>query len=114
MLNVLRTGKSQYDLVCPSDYVIKEGMLEKFDAGSVPNYDGYGATYIKDLFARNKVTVDGVDHYWNDYAVPYMWGTMGFMYNPENVDEDDIKLKNAIANNDFEYMLFQNEHYHCL
>lgn len=29
----------------------------------------------------------------------------------ENVglDEDDIKLKKAIANNDFEYMLFQNE-----
>ena len=24
MLNVLRTGKSQYDLVCPSDYVIQK------------------------------------------------------------------------------------------
>ena len=107
MLNVLRTGKSQYDLVCPSDYVIqkmiKEGMLEKFDAGSVPNYDSYGATYIKDLFARNKVTVDGVDHYWNDYAVPYMWGTMGFMYNPENVDEDDIKSWSILWDEEYKY-----------
>ena len=107
MLNVLKTGKSQYDLVCPSDYVIqkmiKEGMLEKFDKGSTPNFDNYGATYIKDLFARNKVTVDGVDHYWNDYAVPYMWGTMGFMYNPENVSEEDIKSWSILWDEEYKY-----------
>ena len=107
MLNVLRTGKSQYDLVCPSDYVIqkmiKEDMLEKFDAGSVPNYDNYGATYIKQLFTNNKVTKDGVDHYWSDYAVPYMWGTMGFMYNPENVSEEDIKSWSILWDEDYKY-----------
>ena len=107
MLNVLKTGKSHYDLVCPSDYVIqkmiKEGMLEKFDKGSTPNFDNYGATYIKDLFARNKVTVDGVDHYWNDYAVPYMWGTMGFMYNPENVSEEDIKSWSILWDEEYKY-----------
>jgi len=107
MLNVLKTGKSQYDLVCPSDYVIqkmiKEGMLEKFDKGSTPNFDNYGATYIKDLFARSKVTVDGVDHYWNDYAVPYMWGTMGFMYNPENVSEEDIKSWSILWDEEYKY-----------
>ena len=107
MLNVLKTGKSQYDLVCPSDYVIqkmiKEGMLEKFDKGSTPNFDNYGATYIKDLFARNKVTVDGVDHYWNDYAVPYMWGTMGFMYNPENVSLEDIKSWSILWDEEYKY-----------
>ena len=107
MLNVLKTGKSQYDLVCPSDYVIqkmiKEGMLEKFDKGSTPNFDNYGATYIKDLFARNKVTVDGVDHYWSDYSVPYMWGTMGFMYNPENVSEEDIKSWSILWDEEYKY-----------
>ena len=69
-----------YDLVCPSDYMIQkmcsENMLEKFDRslGNLNNYDEYSSKYILDLF----------DSYgWTDYACGYMYGTMGFVYNPE-------------------------------
>lgn len=69
-----------YDLVCPSDYMIQkmiqEDMLEKFDRtnGALSNYDAYTSNYIYNLFAKNG---------WTDYACAYMYGTMGFVYNPE-------------------------------
>ena len=51
MLSTLETGKSQYDLVCPSDYVIqkmiKKDMLEKVSK-PISNYEKYASPYIKD------------------------------------------------------------------
>ncbi|MFA6611799.1 MAG: PotD/PotF family extracellular solute-binding protein, partial [Bacilli bacterium] len=45
MLNTLKTGKTTYDLVCPSDYIIqkmiREDMLEKIDLNKMPNYQEY-------------------------------------------------------------------------
>lgn len=94
MLNTLKTGKSQYDLVCPSDYVIQKMIaatekgtddnlaLEKFDYSKLENYTAYASPYIKQVFAEN-----GFD----GYAVGYMWGTVGIIYNPEFVDEEDTR-----------------------
>ena len=88
MLNTLRTGKTSYDLVCPSDYIIQKMLLatknetddaisvEKFDISKMENYRKYVSPYISDLFAKND---------WTDYAVAYMWGTVGFLYNPETI-----------------------------
>lgn len=91
MLNTLKTGKSQYDLVCPSDYVIqkmiKDGMLEKFDTTKLTNYNQYASPYLKELFEQNN---------WTEYAVPYMWGTMGLLYNPEVIDSEAVKTWNAM------------------
>ena len=85
MLNTLKTGKTTYDLVCPSDYMIqkmiRENLLEKIDLDLIPNYQTYASPYLKNLFLENG---------WEDYAVGYMWGTMGFIYNPEKVNEEDI------------------------
>lgn len=107
MLNVLRTGKSQYDLVCPSDYVIqkmiKEDMLEKYDLSKVDNFENYGAKYIKSLFERSKVSTDRGEKVWIDYSIPYMWGTMGFMYNPDNVNPDDIKSWSILWDGNYKY-----------
>ncbi|MDD3170922.1 MAG: extracellular solute-binding protein [Bacilli bacterium] len=85
MLNTLKTGKTSYDLVCPSDYIIqkmiREDMLEEIDLTKIPNYVAYASPYLKQLFADNG---------WTNYAIGYMWGTMGFIYNPDKVSESDI------------------------
>ena len=87
LYNDLKINPGNFDLVCPSDYMIqkmiKEDMLEPLGNGaaSVPNYFEYGSDYMKDLFEENG---------WADYAIPYMWGTMGFVYNPDFVDEEDV------------------------
>ena len=82
-----------YDLVCPSDYMLQkmiyEGMVEKLDysiaegeEGSLYNYERYVSTHIYTLF-KNQTDIDGNYINWNEYAIPYMFGTMGFVYNPE-------------------------------
>ena len=74
-----------YDLVCPSDYMVQkmilEGMVEKYDytiqegkLGYINGYYDNASKFIVDLFKK---------YGWQDYATGYMWGTMGFVYNPE-------------------------------
>ena len=93
MMNTLKTGKTTYDLICPSEYTIQKmirlDMLDTYDYNLkdkngnliMTNYHNV-SPYLINLFS---------DKGWNDYAVPYMWGTMGFIYNPETINEEDIK-----------------------
>ncbi len=70
----LKAGGNHYDVVIPSDYTIKrlidEGMLDKLDFTDIPNYQYISASF-KNL---------GYDPH-NEYSVPYMWGTVGILYN---------------------------------
>ena len=104
MLNTLRTGKTSYDLVCPSDYIIQKMLIatktgseesiaiEKYDISKMENYRKYVSPYISELFEKNG---------WTDYAVCYMWGTVGFLYNPEKIEEDDIATWEFFWNTDY-------------
>lgn len=74
------SGGSKYDVLFPSDYMIKrmidEDLLEKIDLDNVPN-----AKYIDPRFKD-------LDHDPNnEYSVPYMWGTLGILYNKKMVSE---------------------------
>ncbi|MBQ9709672.1 MAG: extracellular solute-binding protein [Clostridia bacterium] len=85
LYNNLKINPGCYDLICPSDYMIQkmieEGMLDTFDiVTQIPNYDTYASGYLKNLFEEKG---------WTSYALPYMWGTMGFIYNPEEVPDED-------------------------
>lgn len=73
-------GGSNYDVLFPSDYMIKrmidEDLLAKIDLTNIPNHQ-----YIDDTFK-------GLEHDPNDeYSVPYMWGTVGILYNKTMVTE---------------------------
>lgn len=76
----LKSGGSDYDVVFPSDYMItrmiNENMLQKIDLQNVPNYK-----YIDDKFKNLAYDPN------NEYSVPYMWGTVGIIYNKTMVDE---------------------------
>lgn len=80
MYSVLRQGGVKYDVVIPSDYMISrlanEGMLEELNFDNIPNYalvdeSLKGMTYDPD----------------SKYSVPYMWGTVGIIYDPNVVGE---------------------------
>ena len=92
MLTKLETGGSHYDLVCPSDYgiqkLISKDMLVKIkplmeDLG-LDNYYDYASpklrNYMENITAVN--TVSGETEIVDDYAVGYMWGTLGIIFNP--------------------------------
>jgi len=70
----LSSGAGDYDVIFPSDYIIermaKEGMLEKLDMDKIPN-----ATGLVDWLKKPAYDPDGA------YSVPYMWGTVGLLYN---------------------------------
>lgn len=95
-------GTYDYDLVCPSDYMIQrmieEDMLDKYDYNNgytnIPNYNEYTSPYIQKLFTDNN---------WQEYATCYMWGTMGYTYNPEFVSDEDMKTWKGILNPDYKY-----------
>ena len=81
MYSKIKSGSNKYDLVFPSDYMIEkminEGMAEKINFDNVPNYK-----YIDEKFKNLSYDPN------NEYSVPYMWGTIGIIYNPEVVKEE--------------------------
>lgn len=96
-----------YDLVCPSEYMfsklLKENMLEPLskdflDDSNEYNYYSKGVSpFIKDIFENNKV--DGKS--WSAYAAGYMWGTMGIVYNPTKVNEEDASSWDILINSEY-------------
>lgn len=106
MMNTLKTGKTTYDLVCPSDYTIQKmirlNMLDEFDYDLkdsngnliMTNYE-YIAPYIRNLFKAKD---------WERFSVPYMWGTLGFIYNPKVVDINDIKNWSILWDSNYKNM----------
>jgi len=76
----LKSGGSAYDVAIPSDYMIekmiREDMLNKIDMSNIPNYQ-----YIENRFKNLDYDPN------NEYSVPYMWGTVGILYNKTMVQE---------------------------
>ena len=101
MLSKIEKGHEDFDVVCPSEYII-ERMLRgdmllplDFDFGDTPNYiDQFLAPYIKDRFDK----VDGSGRNANDYAVGYMWGTTGILYNRKYVSDEDALTWDIVRN----------------
>ncbi len=88
----MQTGKALYDLMCPSDYMIQKliasDMLVPLNKDLVPNYygdDSKASTIIKDVFDNidGHIIKEDKDVKLKDYAVGYMWGTLGILFNPE-------------------------------
>lgn len=76
----IKAGANDYDILIPSEYTIKrmidEDMLYKIDLNNIPNYK-----YIDDKFKNLAFDPN------NEYSVPYMWGTVGILYNKTMVKE---------------------------
>lgn len=80
MYQKVKSGSTKYDLIFPSDYMVQkmsnEGLLKKINYNNIPNYK-----YIDKEFLNSKYDPE------NLYSVPYMWGTLGIVYNKNLVDE---------------------------
>lgn len=77
----IKSGGSSYDLIFPSDYMLtrmlEEDMLEKIDLTKVPNHKHLDPILMGTVYDPN-----------NDYSLPYLWGTLGILYNTTMVDEE--------------------------
>ncbi len=82
MLIKLRSSDCNYDLCFPSDYIIeqmiREDMLLPLDYSKIPN--------AKNIDPKMKAFTNVFDP-GAKYSLPYMWGTVGILYNTKMVDE---------------------------
>lgn len=94
MFNELKTGKTTYDVCIPSDYMIQKllanGMLHKFiDEEPIwKNISPFIEDKFKGISALNPATNEEESILY--YSVPYMWGTMGIMFNPSYYEDKGI------------------------
>ena len=108
MLAKIERGKEDFDVACPSEYIIERMLKNDLllplnkDFGSTPNYLGNVSPYIHDVFDK----IDGGGKNANDYAVGYMWGTTGFLYNKKYVTEPEVDTWSALWEPKFKGKLF--------
>lgn len=81
----LKAGAASYDIIIPSDYMISrmidEGMLEELNRENIPNY-----SYIMDKFMTPEYD-EGAR-----YTVPYTWGTVGIIYDKNEIALDESEI----------------------
>ena len=104
MLSKIELGHEDYDVACPSDYIIERMLRNNLllpinrDFGDTPDYIGNVSPYIQDeVFSK----IEGGGRNANDYAVGYMWGTTGLLYNPKYVSDEDVKTWEVLRNPEF-------------
>ncbi len=104
MLSKIEKGHEDYDVVCPSDYIIErmldKGLLLPLDfksLGSTPNYiEANRSPFIEQMFRSINPSIDA-----NRYSVAYMWGTTGIIYNPKFVTREEASTWDVIRNPKF-------------
>ena len=80
LYSLIKMGGADFDVIAPSDYMIarliEENMLAELDYTNIPNFD-----LIDDQYKHLSYDPQ------NKYTVPYMWGTVGIIYNTTMVAE---------------------------
>lgn len=101
MLAKIEKGEADFDVVCPSEYIIERMMrqdmlhpiidkdfLDDLKATGTENYLTSVSPYIVNQF-EHIIAPD--DHLATDYSVGYMWGTTGILYNTEYVTHEEAE-----------------------
>ena len=108
MLAKIEKGKEDFDVVCPSEYIIERMLRNDMllpidkDFGETPNYLQNISPYIIERFNK----IDGYGKNANNYAVGYMWGTTGMLYNTKYVTKEEASTWATLHNEKFEKKIF--------
>ncbi len=94
MIMRIEVLKSDYDLVCPSDYMaqrmITGGLAQKVDREI---FDMTADGFLYDGLAEMVEPFDAN----NEYFVPYVWGTFGIMYDTNHIDPQSEEMRSWSA-----------------
>lgn len=78
LLEKLQSGVTEYDVVVPSDYMLKimvpEGLLQPLDHGRLPNSRHLDPRFLDQTYDPG-----------NRHSFPYLWGTTGLGYDKRKV-----------------------------
>ena len=113
MLTKIERGHEDFDVVCPSEYIIermlRKGLLLPIDTvfGKTPNYLHNESPYIREQL--DKLSWSG--HRASDYAIGYMWGTAGILFNTDHVPVEDARTWASLWNLKYENKILMKESY---
>ena len=86
MYTKYKAGSIDYDVICSSEYMveklIKEGEVLEMDYAGMENYKNLDSTIVDMTSSYDK------DH---TYSLPYFYGTLGLLYNKNEVDPSVVK-----------------------
>ncbi len=87
MYPVIEAGGVNYDVVCPSDYMIQKmvenDLLAEINFDNIPNI-----VHIDPEYMEMSRSFDSE----NRYSVPYTWGTVGIIYNTKLIEEKGLPV----------------------
>ena len=112
MLTEIEVGHEDYDVICPSEYIIERMLRNKLlqpinkDFGNTPDYTKLVSPFAVEKFQQmapdSSVCVA-------DYTVGYMWGTTGILYNTALVNKEDILSLGGLQNDRFQGKVFMKD-----
>lgn len=80
ILDKLQSGVADYDIVVPSDYMMKilipQGLLAEIDRARLPNFKNLDPRFLDQKYDPG-----------NRHSVPYLWGTTGIGYDKTKIKE---------------------------
>ena len=80
MMTKIQQGGSAYDIAVPSEYMVEmmkeKDLLIPLDLSKLPNLQNIDPYYLDLPFDPS-----------NKYTVPYFWGTVGVVFNPNLIDD---------------------------
>lgn len=130
MLTQVMRGETAVDVVCPSEYAIERLMRADLLADQKELVAEYSEQY-PDAFSNlknvNQTVLDKIGETFGemeiggevrdmrDYMVPYMWGTLGLLYNTRVISENELEeygwgmLWNESNNPELENMILMKD-----
>ena len=85
MFSIVDSGARVYDVICPTDYMIekmiRKNMLLDFDFKTLENYKNIDQNVLNIMKSFDNE---------NKYAVPYVYSTIGLIYNKTLLDEKQL------------------------
>lgn len=109
MLSQIEKERVSFDVFCPSDYIIERLLKSDLllpighDFGATPNYiDAHISPFVRSCFDK----LEGGGKNANDYAVGYMWGTTGILYNGQYVTDEEASTWDVLRNPKFADKIF--------
>lgn len=80
MITKVQQGGSSYDIAVPSEYAIEmmmeDDLLIEIDHSKLPNLQNIDPFFLDKAFDPG-----------NKYSIPYFWGTVGIVYNPNYIED---------------------------
>jgi len=113
MYTKVALGHEDFDLVCPTQYLIERMMKYKMlqpinrNFGKTKNYLGNISPFLRNRM--DAFSVPGMKA--EDYMVPYMWSTSGILYNTKHISKEEVESWACLWNPKNKGEILMKDHY---